>query len=75
MKKNIGKLDRAIRLIVAAVIVVLYFAGVLSGTLAIVLFILAAVFILTGSLEICPLYLPFGISTRPKDNRNESKSV
>ncbi len=73
MKKNIGKLDRAIRLIVAAVIVVLYFAGVLSGTLAVVLFILAAVFILTGSLEICPLYLPFGISTRPKDNRNESK--
>lgn len=75
MKKNIGKLDRAIRLIVAAFIVVLYFTGAISGIMAVILFVLAAVFIITGSLEVCPLYLPFGISTRSKENKNESKTA
>ncbi|MCD6012120.1 MAG: hypothetical protein K0Q79_1982 [Flavipsychrobacter sp.] len=75
MKKNVGKLDRGIRIMAAAIIVVLYFTGVLTGVLAVGLFVLAAVFILTGSLEVCPLYMPFGISTRPKENKNENKTA
>jgi uncharacterized membrane protein len=67
MKKNMGNLDRMIRLLVAAVIVVLYLFNVISGTLAIVLLALAAVFLVTSILSFCPLYLPFKISTRKKE--------
>ncbi|SDL49479.1 Protein of unknown function [Catalinimonas alkaloidigena] len=66
MKKNMGILDRAIRLAAALVVAVLYAAGIISGTVALVLGILAGVFIATSFMSFCPLYLPFGISTRRK---------
>ncbi len=65
MKKNMGTADRVIRLIIAAVIGVLYYTGTISGTLGIVLLVLAAVFVLTSFVSFCPLYAPFGISTCP----------
>ena len=61
--KNMGTIDRIARVILALVIVGLYFAGILSGTIAIVLLIFAGVFIITSLLSTCPLYLPFGIKT------------
>ena len=64
MKKNIGKLDRIIRISLVVLIAVLYFTNVISGTLAIILGILALVFLLTSLVGVCPLYMPFGISTR-----------
>ena len=67
MKKNMGSMDRVIRLGIAVVIAVLYFTGVISGTVAIVLGILAVVFIATSMVSTCPLYLPFGLSTRGKE--------
>ena len=66
MKKNMGTIDIAIRLLVAALVIILYFTHVISGTIAIILLIFAGVFILTSLLGFCPLYLPFGISTRGK---------
>ena len=66
MKKNMGSADKAIRLVIALVIVILAFTNVISGTLAWVLIILAAVFVLTSVFSFCPLYLPFGISTGKK---------
>ena len=63
MKKNMGSVDRIIRLIIAAGIAVLYFTDVISGTLGIILLILAIVFVLTSFIGFCPLYLPFGLST------------
>lgn len=66
MKKNMGTTDKAIRILVAVVIAVLYFTNTISGTLAIVLGILAVVFILTSFISFCPLYLPFGINTLKK---------
>ena len=63
MKKNMGSADRIIRVIVAAVFVALYFTGAVTGTLGIVLLVLAAVFLVTSVVSFCPLYLPFGIST------------
>jgi Protein of unknown function (DUF2892) len=66
MKKNMGTIDIAIRLVIAAIVVILYFTHVISGTIAIILLIFAGVFILTSLLSFCPLYLPFGISTRGK---------
>ena len=71
MKKNMGNADRIIRVIIAAVIVALYFTDVVSGTLGIVLLVLAAVFVLTSLVGFCPLYLPFGLSTcAPKEKEN-----
>ena len=66
MKKNMGTIDIAIRLVIAAIVVILYFTHVISGTIAIILLIFAGVFIMTSLLSFCPLYLPFGISTRGK---------
>jgi len=64
MKKNMGTLDKSIRSIIALTVAVLYFTGVISGTAAIILGILAIVFLLTSFMGSCPLYMPFGISTR-----------
>ncbi len=65
MKKNMGNVDRIIRLIIAAIVGVLYFTNTVSGTLGIVLLILAGVFVLTSIISFCPLYAPFGIKTCP----------
>ncbi len=66
MKPNMGTVDRAIRILAAIGIAGLYFANLISGTTAIILLVLAGVFIITSFISFCPLYLPFGISTRPK---------
>ncbi len=66
MKKNMGTIDKVVRILVAIVIAGLYFANQISGTAAIILLILAGVFILTSFMSFCPLYYPFGISTRKK---------
>jgi hypothetical protein len=59
-----GGADRLIRLLIAVTVAVLYFTGTISGTLAIVLGIVAIAFFLTSLLGWCPTYLPFGLSTR-----------
>ena len=66
MKKNMGSTDKTVRLVGALVIVVLAFAKVITGTWAVVLLILAAVFVITSLVGFCPLYLPFGINTGKK---------
>ncbi len=66
MKKNMGGADRIIRLIIAAVIAILFFTNVITGTLGIILLILGGVFVLTSLVGFCPLYLPFGINTCAK---------
>jgi len=63
MKKNMGLADKIIRILIAAVIVILFLTNVLTGTLGIVLLVLSGVFILTSLIGFCPLYLPFGINT------------
>ncbi|MBK6821628.1 MAG: DUF2892 domain-containing protein [Saprospiraceae bacterium] len=67
MKKNMGSVDRMVRVLVAVVIVGLYSANVISGTIAIVWLLFAGIFIATSFMSFCPLYLPFGISTREKE--------
>ena len=64
MKKNMGKVDKILRVIVAMVIGLLYFNKSISGMLGMVLLVLAIVFLLTSLISFCPLYLPFGIDTR-----------
>jgi hypothetical protein len=68
MKKNVGTVDKAIRILVALVLAGLYLANVISGTLGVILLIVAVVFVLTSFIGFCPLYLPFGINTGAKKN-------
>lgn len=65
MKPNMESADRIIRIVVAAVIAALYFTNVITGTVGIALLVLAGIFVATSLISTCPLYLPFGISTRP----------
>ncbi len=67
MKKNMGNIDKIIRILIAIVIAVLFFTNVISGTLGIVLLVLAGVFVLTSLISFCPLYTLVGIDTCPKD--------
>ena len=64
MKLNMGVIDRSARLVIAAIIAVLYFTGQITGTLAIVLGIVGIIFFVTSIFGWCPAYLPFGLSTR-----------
>jgi hypothetical protein len=66
MKKNLGKCDRTIRLIIAVIIVGLLVAYRHTGIAAIVLVAIALIVLLTGTMGFCPLYAPFNLSTRKK---------
>jgi hypothetical protein len=55
--------DRIIRVVLAAVLAYLYFGGIVTGALGIVLLVLAAVFLITSIVAFCPLYAPFKFST------------
>lgn len=63
MKANMGYIERIVRILAAVVIVVLYFTNVISGTAAIILLTIAAIFIVTSLVNFCPIYKLVGIST------------
>jgi mannose/fructose/N-acetylgalactosamine-specific phosphotransferase system component IID len=63
MRKNMGTLDKTLRLIVAAIAVALAASGTLTGTLAIIAYALAAVFVVTSFVSFCPLYRLLGLRT------------
>ena len=71
MKSNMGPADKIVRAIAAAVVAILFFTHVISGTTAIISGGLALILLATSLVGFCPLYLPFGISTRRK---NKSRS-
>jgi hypothetical protein len=66
MKKNMGTIDKAVRILLAIAIAGLYFANIIFGTIAIILLILTGVFILISFVSFYPLYYSLGISTRKK---------
>lgn len=66
MKPNMGTTDRMIRIIAAIAIGILYYTGTISGTVALILSVIAVIFILTSLISFCPLYAPFKLSTRKK---------
>ncbi|MGP8153806.1 MAG: DUF2892 domain-containing protein [Smithella sp.] len=75
MKKNMGTIDRTVRVLLAIVVGILYLTGNISGMAAIILGILAVVFILTSAIGFCPLYFPFKISTIGKSDGIEIKKL
>jgi uncharacterized membrane protein len=70
MKKNMGYTDKLIRIIIAAIIVGLYFAKVLTGTVGIVLLVIALIFVLTSVVSFCPMYMILGWRTNAKEEES-----
>ncbi len=67
MKKNMGTADRIVRSVAAAIAATLYFTGVLTGTIGLVLLVLAGVFLITSFVSFCPLYTIVGVNTCPRE--------
>jgi hypothetical protein len=63
-KKNMGSTDRIVRIVLAVILAALALTGTVGGVLAIIFYVLAAVFVVTSLVSFCPLYLPFNLSTR-----------
>ncbi len=63
MKTNMGQKDKAIRLLAAAIIMVCYFFEVVTGTVGLLLLVIAVVLTLTSLVSFCPIYTIFGITT------------
>lgn len=78
MKRNMGIADRLIRMIVAIAIIIFYFKGLVTGTIAPVLLVFAGIFIITSFFAFCPVYSLFGISTcstKKLTNEKSNRSV
>ena len=69
MKKNMGSMDRGIRMLLAVIVAILYFTNQITGVAAIVLGIFAIVFLLTSLMGFCPAYFPFKLSTLKKSDK------
>lgn len=63
MKKNVGQVDKMVRLAIVAVILGLFFTEIITGTLSIVLLVFCSVFLISTLIGFCPLYTLFGINT------------
>jgi len=66
MKKNMGTVDRVIRVLLAVVVLILYLTGNITGLAVAILGIIALAFVVTSIIGFCPLYVPFKISTIKK---------
>jgi fatty acid desaturase len=66
MKPNMGTTDKIIRIALAALVVILYFTNVITGTLGVILLVLAGVLVLTSLFSFCPLYPLLGMNTKEK---------
>jgi hypothetical protein len=69
MKKNMGNVDRLLRIVIAIVFSVLFFTGTVTGTVGIVLLVLGGVFLATSLISFCPLYTLVGINTCPAEKQ------
>lgn len=66
MKINVGKFDKVIRILIAAIISTLYITGILSSTLGVILLLVGGVLLVTALVNFCPLYSLLGINSCPK---------
>ncbi|MBL7861132.1 MAG: DUF2892 domain-containing protein [Cyclobacteriaceae bacterium] len=65
MKKNVGNMDKVIRIVLSIIFGVLYFTGTVTGTLGLALVILGGIFVLTSLVGFCPIYSIVGLNTCP----------
>lgn len=67
MKNNMGSFDRTLRVIIAIVLAILILLGEIKGITAIILGIVAVVFVITGAIGICPIYSLFKVNTAKRE--------
>ena len=72
MTKNMGAIDRLIRIILAIIIVVLLLNGSVAGTFALILGVFAIAFLGTSAIGWCPLYRPMNINTKKTKQKQEN---
>ncbi|GAK74736.1 MAG: DUF2892 domain-containing protein [Nonlabens ulvanivorans] len=65
MKKNLGNIDRIVRVLFAVIVSILFFTNVITGTLGIILLIVGGVLLATSFMNFCPLYAVLGINSCP----------
>lgn len=65
MKKNMGNVDRVIRILLTILFVALYYTGTVAGWLGITLVVLGTIFTLTSFAGFCPIYAIVGINSCP----------
>lgn len=65
MKKNVGSIDRIVRILFAVIVSVLFFTNVISGTLGIILLLIGGVLLATSLINFCPLYAVLGVNSCP----------
>jgi hypothetical protein len=63
MKKNVGQIDKIVRIVSALIMLTFYFTGLLEGTLGLLSLIISVVFLLTAIVGFCPLYRLIGLNT------------
>ncbi len=66
MKKNMGTIDKTIRIIIALALIILYATNLITGIFGILMVVVAAVFILTSIFSFCPLYALLGLNSGSK---------
>ncbi|MFD2518743.1 YgaP family membrane protein [Salinimicrobium flavum] len=70
MERNLGTTDKAIRILIAVIISLLFISEIAPTTLTVILFVPAGVCFVTGISGFCPLYTAYGIRTcKDKDPR------
>jgi hypothetical protein len=67
MKKNVGTIDKVVRILTGVVAGVLYFTHIVTGTPGLVLLLAGGVLILTSLISFCPLYRLLGLSTKKSE--------
>ena len=65
MKTNESNADRIVRVVLGAILAALALAGVVTGALTIVAWVLAALLLVTGVAGFCPAYAVLRFSTKP----------
>jgi hypothetical protein len=63
MKKNVGSIDKIIRLLLAAFFIILFVLNLVSGIFGYILLVLAVILILTSLFSFCPIWMIFGVKT------------
>jgi len=71
MKRNIGTIDRIVRIILAVLFAALYFMEIITGTIGLVLLIAGGVLLATALIDFCPIYKIFGMHTIPPEEQDE----
>jgi hypothetical protein len=65
IKKNVGRIDRTLRLIAGSALIL---AGALLMKWNTLVMAIGLAMIVIGLIRFCPIYVPFGISTRKRES-------